>query len=238
MRVLIACEYSGRVRDAFIKRGHQAMSCDHLPSETPGPHYQGDIRDVLLCNAWSDGHRWDLLIAHPPCTRLTNSGVRWLSEPPKKLAPWAYPAHEVAAYSAMNREERLQFMWKKLEEGALFYKLLRDAPIPRKAIENPIMHCHARERIKIGFRQVVQPWWFGDPAFKATGLELIGLPPLTPTNKLIPPKKGTPEHKAWSRVHLASPGPNRWKDRSRTFCGIAEAMADQWGNQAQLELAA
>lgn len=207
MRVLIACEYSGRVRDAFTRAGHLAMSCDMLDTEAPGAHYKGDIRDVLY-----DG--WDLMIAHPPCTRLTNSGVRWLKVPPPGRT--------------------LDEMWSDLEAAAEFYKLLRDAPIPRKAIENPIMHCYARERIEIGFRQVVQPWWFGEEAFKATGLELIGLPPLTPTNKLTPPKTGTPEHKAWSKVHLASPGPDRWKDRSRTYEGIAQAMADQWGRLGRL----
>jgi hypothetical protein len=202
MRVLVACEYSGKVRDAFTRAGHIAMSCDMLDTEAPGAHYKGDVRDVL-----HDG--WDLMIAHPPCTRLTNSGVRWLKVPPPG--------------------KTLEQMWADLESAAEFYKLLRDAPIPRKAIENPIMHCYARERIAIGFRQVVQPWWFGEKALKATGLELIGLPPLVATNKLTPPKSGTPEHKAWSKVHLASPGPDRWKDRSRTYGGIAQAMADQWG---------
>jgi len=207
MRVLVACEYSGRVRDAFARAGHLAMSCDLLDTEVPGAHYKGDIRDVLY-----DG--WDLLIAHPPCTRLTNSGVRWLKVPPPG--------------------KTLEEMWADLEEGAEFYKLLRDAPVPRRAIENPVMHCYARERIKVGNRQVVQPWWFGEPAFKATGLELIGLPHLEPTNKLTPPKKGTQEHKDWSKIHLASPGPDRWKERSRTFDGIAQAMADQWGKLGPL----
>lgn len=227
MRVLIACESSGRVRDAFIRAGHWAMSCDLLPTESPGPHYQGDVRDVL-----EDG--WDLMVAHPTCTRLTNSGVRWLIEPPKKLAVWQYPAAVVEAYDAMTRDERLAFMWDELKKGAEFYKLLRDAPIPRKAIENPIMHCHARDLIQPGPRQVVQPWWFGDPAFKATGFELIGLPQLVATARLTPPKSGTAEHKAWSQVHLASPGPNRWRDRSRTYPGLAEAMARQWGNVGRL----
>lgn len=207
MRVLVACEYSGRVRDAFIRAGHDAMSCDILETEVPGPHHQGDIRDVL-----DEG--WDLMIAHPPCTRLTNSGVRWLKVPPPG--------------------KTLDQMWADLEEAADFYKLLRDAPIPRKAIENPIMHCYARERVQAGHRQVVQPWWFGEPAFKATGLELIGLPDLRPTNVLVRPAKGTDEYKRWSAIHLATPGPNRWKNRSRTFQGIADAMADQWGESRQL----
>jgi len=202
MKVLIACEYSGRVRDAFIAKGHDAISCDLLPTDSPGPHYQGDVFDIV-----DDG--FDLMIAHPPCTRLTNSGVRWLHKPPKG--------------------KTLEQMWDDLEEGANFYKKLRDVNIEKKAIENPIMHKYARERIKIGFRQVVQPWWFGEEAFKATGLELIGLPELTPTNKLDPPDKGTDEYKKWSSIHRASPGPDRWKIRSTTYQGIADAFAAQWG---------
>ena len=148
------------------------------------------------------------MIAHPPCTRLTNSGVRWLHEPPKG--------------------KTLEQMWRELEEAAEFYMALRDAPIPKKCIENPIMHRYARERINPSHRQVVQPWWFGEETFKATGYELIGLPDLVPTNKLAPPRPGTEEHKAWSWIHRASPGPDRWKIRSTTPVGIAKAMADQW----------
>lgn len=202
MRVLVACEYSGRVRDAFIARGHDAVSCDLLPTDAPGPHIQGSALDAL-------GDGWDLLIAHPPCTRLTNSGVRWLHEPPKGKA--------------------LDEMWRELDEAADFYLALRDAPIVKKCIENPIMHKYARERIKPGHRQVVQPWWFGEPMFKATGFELIGLPDLVATDKLEPPARGTDEHKAWSWVHRCPPGPDRWKIRSTTAKGIANAMAAQWG---------
>lgn len=209
LRVLVACEYSGRVRDAFRARGHDAMSCDYLPSEAPGPHYQGDVRDVIDSVRLTGGMGFDLLIAHPPCTRLTNSGVRWLHVPP--------PGKTKAQ------------MWAELDEAVAFYELLRNAPIPRKALENPVMHRHARERLGSLPRHVVQPWWFGDPAFKATGFELHGLPPLTPTHKLTPPKAGTDEHKQWSWVHRAPPSADRWKHRSRTFPGIAEAMADQWG---------
>lgn len=203
MRVLIACEFSGVVRRAFRERGHDAFSCDLLPAEDGGPHIQGD--------AWQAANfaRWDLMIAHPPCTRLTNSGVRWLHIPPP----------------GKTKEE----MWRDLDEAAQFYLALRNAPIPRKAIENPIMHKYARERINPTARQVVQPWWFGEPQFKATGFELFNLPPLRPTNKLVPPKSGTAEHAQWSKVHRASPSPNRWKERSRTLCGIAQAMAEQWG---------
>jgi len=213
VRVLVACEYSGRVRDAFIKRGHDAMSCDLLQTDVPGPHYQGDVRDVL-----NDG--WDLMIAHPDCTRLTNAGVRWLHVPPP--------------------DKTLVEMWQGLFQGAAFYNLLRSAKIKRIAIENPVMHKHARDLIKPIARQIVQPWWFGEKAFKATGFELIGLPQLIPTNKLTPPKPGTQEHKEWSFIHRASPGPDRWKLRSTTFQGIADAMAEQWGetNEQQMEIAA
>lgn len=202
MKVLVACEYSGRVRDAFIRKGHDAISCDLLPTDVPGPHYQGDVLDILY-----DG--WDLMVAHPDCTTLTNAGVRWLHEPSK----------------TMTVEER----WDAMYLAADFYKLLRDAPIPKKAIENPIMHCYAKDLINPGERQIVQPWWFGDPAFKATGLELIGLPELIPTNVLTPPLRGTEEYKQWSFIHRASPGKDRWKLRSTTFQGIANAMAEQWG---------
>ena len=208
LRVLVACEYSGRVRDAFRAKGHEAMSCDMLPTEVPGPHYQGDVRDVIDSVRLTGGMWFDLLIAHPPCTRLTNSGVRWLHVPPP----------------GKTKEE----MWADLDAAADFYRMLRDAPIARKAIENPVMHRYARERIGDVRRQVVQPWWFGEQAFKATGFELIGLPPLVPTNKLTPPKAGTDEHKQWSWVHRAPPSADRWKHRSRTFHGIAAAMADQW----------
>ena len=150
-----------------------------------------------------------MMIAHPDCTRLTNAGVRWLKVPPPG--------------------KTLVQMWQALFEAAAFYRMVRDAPIPMKCIENPIMHCHARELIKPGPRQVIQPWHFGDPAFKGTGLELIGLPKLVATNRLTPPATGTPEHRKWSVIHMASPGPNRKRDRSVTFPGIAEAMADQWG---------
>lgn len=202
MKVLIACEYSGRVRDAFLAAGHDAVSVDLLPTDSPGPHIQGDVLDVL-------GEGWDLMIAHPPCTRLANSGVRWLGTPP--------PGRTRAQ------------MWRELDDAAAFYRALRDAPIPKKAIENPIMHRYARERIGRVSRQVVQPWWFGEPAFKATGFELVGLPELVVTNKLNPPKPGTEEHKAWSWVHRLPPSPDRWKKRSMTFVGVAQAMADQWG---------
>ena len=201
MNILVACECSGVVRDALIEQGHNALSCDIKDTERDGPHYKGDVLDIL---DWG----WDGMVAHPDCTRLTNSGVRWLHVPPKGVS--------------------LVELWCDLDDAAAFYSVLRDADIPRKAIENPVMHKYARERINPGARQVVQPWWFGDKAFKATGLELIGLPPLVPTNKLIPPLKGTQEHKDWSFIHRASPGPDRKRLRSRTFQGVADAMASQW----------
>ena len=195
LKILVACEYSGRVRDAFIRKGHDAISCDLLPSDSDfGPHYQGDVFDII-----NDG--FDLLIAHPPCTRLANSGVRWLAE---------------------------RNLWDEMHQAAEFYKALRNAPIKMKCIENPIMHKYARELLGSVPRQVVQPWWFGEKTFKATGYELQNLPALKPSNKLTPPKPGTDEHKEWSWVHQCPPSPLRWKIRSTTPLGIAEAMAEQW----------
>lgn len=209
MRVLIGCEYSGRVRQAFRDLGHDAWSCDFLDAEDGSPyHIKGDVVPLL-------DQGWDIGIFHPPCTRLTNSGVRWLHSPPP----------------GRTRDE----MWAELDRAAVFYRALRDAPIPKRCVENPIMHKYARERIDLGRRQVVQPWWFGDQAFKATGFELIGLPDLVATNKLSPPKPGTPEHAAWSQVHRASPSPDRWRQRSRTYPGIAAAMALQWGGPLRLD---
>lgn len=196
MKVLIACEYSGRVREAFRAKGHDAWSCDLLDSEDESKyHIKGDCLSLL-------GDGWDLLIAHPPCTRLANSGVRWLHE---------------------------RNLWDDFEQAVQFYLALRNAPIGKKCLENPVMHKYARERLGSIRRQVVQPWWFGEQTFKATGYELHGLHDLVPTNKLTPPAIGTEEHKAWSWIHRCPPGPNRWKIRSRTPQGIADAMAQQWG---------
>jgi hypothetical protein len=209
LKILVGCETSGRVRRAFLDRGHDAWSCDLLPAEDrSNRHIVGDIRNHL-----NDG--WDLLaVLHPPCTRLCNSGVRWLHVPPP----------------GRTKEE----MWAELDEGASLFSACWNAPIERIAVENPIMHRHAKERIA-NYQpptQIVQPWWFGDPAFKATGLYLRNLPKLIPSNRLTPPASGTAEHKAWSQVHRASPGPDRWKDRSRTYQGLADAFADQWGGYA------
>lgn len=215
LRVLIGCETSGVMRRAFAARGHDAWSCDLLPAEDrSNRHIVGDVRDHL-----ADG--WDLLIvAHPPCTRLCNSGVRWLSVPP--------PGRTLAE------------MWAELDEGAALFAACWQAPVPRIAVENPVMHRHARERLPADLPrpQIVQPWWFGEPAFKATGFYLRGLPALAPTNRLTPPKAGSDEHKRWSAVHRASPGPDRWRFRSRTFAGVAEACADQWGGWAAEEAVA
>jgi site-specific DNA-cytosine methylase len=181
MRVLVACEYSGTVRDAFIARGHDAMSCDLLPTERPGPHYQGSVLDVL-----DDG--WDLMIAHPPCTHLAVSGARWWKD---------------------KRDEQLLALD--------FVRLLMTAPVPRIAIENPV------SKISTAIRkpdQIVQPWQFGHGETKATCLWLKGLPLLVPT-QVVDGRE--------ARIHKMSPGPDRWKERSRTYQGIADAMASQWG---------
>lgn len=209
LKVLVACEFSGTVRRAFAALGHDAWSCDLLPAEDHSNHHiVADVRTLL-------GEGWDMLIvAHPPCTRLCNSGVRWLSVPP-------------AGRSAAE-------MWAELDAGAALFSECWNAPVERVAVENPVMHRHARARIR-NYEppaQTVQPWWFGDPQFKATGLYLRGLPQLVPTLRLEPPKAGTAEHRAWSRVHRMPPGPNRARERSRFFPGIAAAMAAQWGGVA------
>ena len=149
MRVLIACEYSGKVRDAFLELGHDAISCDLLPTERPGPHYQGDVFDILEKG-------WDLMVAHPPCTYLCNSGVTWL--------------------------HRQEGRWDKMKEGAEFFKRLLNAPIPYIAIENPIMHKYAVDIIGRRQDQVVQPWQFGHGETKATCFWLKNLPLLVPTD--------------------------------------------------------
>lgn len=184
MRVLVACEFSGTVRDAFTRAGHYAVSCDLLPSETPGPHHQGDVRDILDMGY---GSRWDLLIAHPPCTHLAVSGARWFKD---------------------KREEQA--------EALEFVRLLLDAPVSRIALENPVSIISSRIRKP---DQIIQPWQFGHGETKATCLWLKGLPPLVPTN-IVEGRQ--------ARVHRMPPGPDRWKERSRTFPGIAAAMAGQW----------
>jgi site-specific DNA-cytosine methylase len=185
MRVLVACEYSGRVRDAFIKRGHDAMSCDLLPTETLGPHYQGDVRDIIRTG-------WDLMIAHPPCTHLAVSGAR----------------HFAAKKASGVQDEALDFV-----------RFLLDAPITHIALENPVSIISSRIRKP---DQIIQPWQFGHGETKATCLWLKNLMPLRPTNIV----DGRDD-----RIHKMPPSPNRWKERSRTYQGIAEAMAEQWGTE-------
>jgi len=197
VRVLIACEFSGTVRRAFTARGHDAWSCDLLPAEDrSNRHIVGDARDLL-----DDG--WDLLmVAHPPCTRLCNSGVRWLTKAP--------PGRTLAD------------MWAELETGAALFSAFWNAKIPRIAVENPVMHRHAKALIE-GYAppaQSVQPWQYGHGEVKRTCLWLRGLPVLTPTD-VVDGRE--------ARVHRMPPGPNRGKERSRFFSGIADAMADQWG---------
>jgi hypothetical protein len=188
LRVLVACEYSGTVRDAFIRAGHDAMSCDLLPTENDGPHYRGDVRDVL-----ADG--WDLMIAHPPCTHLAVSGARWFKDKAEEQA-----------------------------DAIEFFMQLARANVTRVCIENPV--C-IMSRLWRKPDQIVQPWQFGHGETKATCLWLRGLPKLTPT-KIVEGR----EH----RVHRMPPGPDRWKERSRTYAGIAEAMASQWGSYCCKEL--
>jgi hypothetical protein len=210
LRILIGCATSCVALNAMLARGHDAWQCDLLPADQPtNRHIQGDVRDHL-------GDGWDLLIiCNPPCTRLCNSGVRWLSVPP----------------TGRTKDE----MWAELDEAVALFTACWRAPVPRVALENPVMHKHARERMPADLPrpQIVQPWWFGDPAFKATGLYTRGLPPLSATKRLVPPKPGDPEHKAWSAIHRAPPGPDRWKVRSKTFAGMAEAWADQWAGWAK-----
>lgn len=186
MRALVACEFSGRVRDALIAKGVDAVSCDLLPSETDGPHIQDDVRNIALAG-------YDLLIAHPPCTYLANSGVRWLHE----------------------QEGR----WDKMREAADFFMYLLNAPVPRIAIENPVMHRHA------GIRRpdfTVQPYQFGDPLRKRTCWWTKNLPRLLPTSSMT---KDEAEQYVWK----LPPSEDRWKLRSVTPPGMAAAIADQWG---------
>ena len=182
MKILIACEYSGAVRDAFRALGHDAMSCDLLPTEVEGPHYQGDVFDVI-------GDGWDLMVCHPPCTDLAVSGARHF---PAKIADG-------------RQGQALDFV-----------RRLLDAPIDRIALENPISVISSKIRKP---NQIIQPWMFGHGEVKATCLWLKNLPLLTPTD-IVDGRE--------ARVHRMPPGPNRWKERSRTLPGVAAAMASQW----------
>lgn len=196
MRVLVACEYSGAVRDAFIARGHEALSCDLLPTDSPGPHYQGDVMDII-----NDG--WDLMVAHPPCTYLSVSGMHWTTRGLRD---------------------------PKLTEDALdFVKLLLNAPIPRIALENPVSVISSRIRKP---DQIITPYMFGHDASKKTCLWLKNLPPLQAT--LVVEPRIVDGKKRWgnqtdSGQNKLAPSADRWKIRSETYSGIAQAMASQWG---------
>ena len=195
MRVLVACEYSGAVRDAFLRAGHYALSCDLLPSDSPlGDHYQGDVTQIL-------DHDWDLMIAHPPCTHLAVSGAKWF---------------------AAKRASGVQ-------DAALdFVRILLDAPIPRIALENPISIISSRIRKP---DQIIQPWMFGHEATKTTCLWLKGLPPLAPMQVVGKGERHvTKSGKSLPKWYNLPPSPTRWKERSTTFQGIANAMAQQWSN--------
>lgn len=183
-RVLVACEFSGVVREAFKEAGHDAWSCDILPTEIPGQHYQCDIRELDLAG-------YDLMIAHPPCTHLSVSGARWFNE------------------------KRCEQAWA-LE----FVRWLLAAPVPQIALENPVSIISSRIRKP---DQIIQPWQFGHGETKAICLWLKGLPPLVPT-EVVEGRE--------ARVHREPPSPERWKNRSRFFPGIAKAMAQQWGSLA------
>ena len=190
MKVLIACEYSGIVRDAFLAQGHDAISCDLLPTDALGPHYQGDVRDIL-------NHSFDLMVAHPPCTHLAVSGARWFKD---------------------KQEEQA----KALD----FVRLLLDAPIEKIALENPISIISSRIRKP---NQIIQPWQFGHPESKSTCLWLKNLPKLVPTNILPLPQNGRWANQTPSGQNKLGPSEDRWKLRSATYKGIAQAMAEQWG---------
>lgn len=184
MRILIACEFSGIVRDAFIAKGLDAVSCDLLDTERPGPHYKGNVEDII-----NDG--WDMMIAHPPCTHLAVSGARWFKD--KK----------------QEQIQALEFVW-----------FLMNASIPKIAIENPIsiISSHIRKP-----DQIIQPWMFGHGETKATCLWLKNLPKLLPT-EIVEGRE--------NRIHKMPPSETRWKERSRTYQGIANAMASQWGQNS------
>lgn len=191
MKVLVACEYSGTVRDAFRALGHDAMSCDILPTDVDGPHYLGDV-----CNILNDG--WDLMIAHPPCTHLAVSGARWWKD------------------KQVEQAQALEFV-----------ELLLNAPIEKIALENPVGIISKKIRRPT---QYIHPYEFGHPESKKTGLWLKNLPPLKPTNELSLPECGYWENQTASGQNKLGPSKDRWKIRSKTYSGIAEAMASQWGD--------
>lgn len=204
LRVLVACEFSGRVRDAFIRRGHRAMSCDLRPTEQPGPHYRGDVRHVL-------GDGWDLMIGHPYCTFNNLAGIRWMYHPADTHLP------------AEQRRRHPQFPNRMADflEGVEFFNTLKAAPIPHIALENSQPHGLAMQHIG-RYTQIVQPWMFGEPYTKAAALWLKDLPPLQATHR----RSDYPE--IFAEAHRMSPGPERERERSRTYQSVADAMAAQW----------
>lgn len=219
LRVLIGCETSGIARRAFAARGHDVWSCDKEPAEDgSNRHIRCDIRDGIL--EW----RWDLLaVMHPPCTRLCRSGRRWMSGPGKWTPPKQLP-----------RGRDWTDMKAEFEDGVSVFTACWTAPIDRVAIENPGMNDLAKARMPAGLPrpQMVQPFWFGDPAYKATGWYLRGLLELAETNRLPEPERGSDEWKRWCAIHRAPPGPERTRLRSRSFPGMMAAAADQWGGRA------
>jgi len=207
IRILMGCEKSGVGRRAFERLGFDVFSCDLQKSDdNSNRHYQDDVRNIL------NDFDWDVLIlCHPPCTRTCNSGVRWLSSPPKG--------------------KTLEDMQRELKEGCELFSTCWNADVPHIGIEQPIMHKYAKRLIK-NYKpqsQVIQPHLFGDKFFKATCWHLKRLPNLVPTNRLELPEKGTDEYKAWSMVHRAPPSKERSNIRSRTFPGHAKAFTSQWG---------
>lgn len=209
MRVLVACEYSGRVRNAFRKLGHDAWSCDLEPSDDNSPyHYHGDVQNFL----W-DGD-WDLLIGHPPCTYLTNAGARWFKHPdiPKDHPPRRDMPHP----QYPNR-------WHDRDDAIDFFLLLADCPIPKKCLENSKPSRYAMGRVG-RYDQVVHPWHFGENYSKGACLWLQGLDPLVATHTREDYDE-PPQQKCWTEA----PGPDRWKRRSTTYQSVADAMAEQWG---------
>lgn len=198
MKVLVACEFSGVVRDSFIAKGADAMSCDLLPTLKPGPHYEGDVFDLDLSE-------FDLVIAHPPCTYLCNSGVSHLHKDAKR--------------------------WLKMYEAARFFKKLLNGITGMGVLENPIMHGYAKEIIGENQAQTVQPWMFGHMEQKATCLWLKGLPPLKETNNVKDEMMKLPKNQR-ERLHYLPPSEDRWLERSKTFQGLADAMAEQWCDYA------
>ncbi len=225
MRVLIACETSGIARRAFAALGHDVWSCDLDPAEDgSNRHVICDVRDGILTEGW------DLLaVMHPPCTRLCRSGRRWMSGPGKWTPPKQLP-----------RGRSWDCLRAEFELGVHVFLTCWEAPISRVAIENPEMNDLARDRMPADLPapQMVQPHWFGEPAYKSTGWYLRGLPPLAETSRLPEPERGSDEWKRWNRVHRMPPGPERTRLRSRSFPGMMRAAAEQWSGYAMRELAA